>query len=128
MRLRAPFRTRPHKGTLLATLAGALSLLAAATPVSAALVLDAVRRDGLHCCSVSVGADRTSQRGRADVSCTVAVAPFCDADKVRFVSTATQSRFTALQPGEVGMLMRNTALILAQQPTEGGPLMPWLKQ
>jgi general L-amino acid transport system substrate-binding protein len=49
-----------------------------------------------------------------DICRAVAAALFGDAEKVRFVPTTTQSRFPALQSGEVDMLTRTTALTLAR--------------
>jgi general L-amino acid transport system substrate-binding protein len=127
MHLRGPFRTRPRMGTVLGALAAALSFLAAAAPVSAGPTLDAVRRNGLVRCGVSTGVAGMSQpdtagvwRGfDADVCRAVAAALFGDAAKVRFVPTTAQSRFTALQSGEVDMLTRTTALTLARDSQMG---------
>jgi len=49
----------------------------------------------------------------------VAAAIFGDASKVRFVVTTTQSRFTALQSGEVDMLVRNTTWTLGRESSLG---------
>ena len=49
----------------------------------------------------------------------VAIALFDDADKVRFVPTTAQNRFTALQSGEVDMLSRNTTWTLSRDTSLG---------
>ncbi|MBX6744960.1 MAG: transporter substrate-binding domain-containing protein, partial [Acetobacteraceae bacterium] len=91
-----------------------------AAPALAGQTLDAVRRNGHVRCGVSTGLAGMSQpdaqgiwRGfDADICRAVAAAVFGDAEKVRFVPTTAQSRFTALQSGEVDMLTRTTALTL----------------
>jgi len=93
-----------------------------AVPALAGQTLDAVRRNGHVRCGVSTGLAGMSQpdaqgvwRGfDADICRAVAAAVFGDAEKVRFVPTTAQSRFTALQSGEVDMLTRTTALTLAR--------------
>lgn len=93
-----------------------------AAPALAGQTLDAVRRNGHVRCGVSTGLAGMSQpdaqgiwRGfDADICRAVAAAVFGDAEKVRFVPTTAQSRFTALQSGEVDMLTRTTALTLAR--------------
>ncbi|MDI3308278.1 MAG: amino acid ABC transporter substrate-binding protein [Acetobacteraceae bacterium] len=93
-----------------------------AAPALAGQTLDAVRRNGHVRCGVSTGLAGMSQpdaqgiwRGfDADICRAVAAAVFGDAEKMRFVPTTAQSRFTALQSGEVDMLTRTTALTLAR--------------
>lgn len=103
-------------------LPAALLLGLSAAPALAGQTLDAVRRNGHVRCGVSTGLAGMSQpdaqgiwRGfDADICRAVAAAVFGDAEKVRFVPTTAQSRFTALQSGEVDMLTRTTALTLAR--------------
>jgi general L-amino acid transport system substrate-binding protein len=55
----------------------------------------------------------------AEICRAVAVAVFGDPERVRFVPTTAQSRFTALQSGEVDLLSRTTALTLTRDSTMG---------
>jgi general L-amino acid transport system substrate-binding protein len=78
--------------------------------------LAAVRARGHLACGVSTGVAGLSQadsrgvwRGvDADFCRAVAAAVFGDAERLRFVPTTPQNRFTALQSGEVDLLARNT--------------------
>ena len=78
--------------------------------------LAAVRARGHLACGVSTGVAGLSQadsRGAwrgvdADFCRAVAAAVFGDAERLRFVPTTPQNRFTALQSGEVDLLARNT--------------------
>ncbi|WP_338661970.1 amino acid ABC transporter substrate-binding protein [Pararoseomonas sp. SCSIO 73927] len=49
----------------------------------------------------------------------VAAAILGDASRVRFINTTTQNRFTALQSGEVDMLVRNTTWTLGREASLG---------
>ena len=99
-----------------------LSLLLPALPAAAGPTLDAIKQRGHLRCGVSTGVAGMSQpdsqgvwRGfDADICRAVAAALFADAEKVRFIPTTAQNRFTALQSGEVDMLTRTTALTLAR--------------
>jgi general L-amino acid transport system substrate-binding protein len=112
----------PMRQILSRLLPAALLLGLAAAPALAGPTLDAVKRNGHLRCGVSVGLAGMSQpdaqgvwRGfDADICRAVAAAVFGDAERVRFVPTTAQSRFTALQSGEVDMLTRTTALTLAR--------------
>ena len=96
-----------------------------AAPASA--TLDAIRARGTLVCGVNTGlagfAQPDSQgvwRGfDVDYCRAVAVALFNDPDKVRFVPTTAQNRFTALQSGEVDMLARNTTWTLSRDTSLG---------
>jgi general L-amino acid transport system substrate-binding protein len=89
--------------------------------------LDAIRARGTLICGVNTGlagfAQPDSQgiwRGfDADYCRAVAIALFNDPDKVRFVPTTAQNRFTALQSGEVDMLARNTTWTLSRDTSLG---------
>ncbi len=89
--------------------------------------IDAIRARGTLICGVNTGlagfAQPDSQgvwRGfDVDYCRAVAVAIFNDADKVRYVPTTAQSRFTALQSGEVDMLARNTTWTLSRDTSLG---------
>ncbi|WP_159994629.1 amino acid ABC transporter substrate-binding protein [Roseomonas sp. 18066] len=90
-------------------------LLAGATAASAA-TLDTVKQRGQLVCGVSTGfagfstPDSQGQyRGiDADYCRAIAAAVLGDANKLRFVGLTAQNRFTALQSGEVDVLMRNS--------------------
>jgi len=105
---------------------------AAMLPVSAAMAqapdtLAAVQRRGQLVCGVSTGAAGLSQadsqgvwRGLdVDFCHAVAAAVFGDGDKVRFVPTTTQNRFTALQSGEVDVLSRGTSWTIGRDAAIG---------
>jgi len=89
--------------------------------------LDAIKARGQLICGVNTGlagfAAPDSQgnwRGiDVDVCRGVAAAIFGDASKVRYVPTTAQSRFTALQSGEVDMLSRNTTWTLSRDTSLG---------
>ncbi|MFC3126776.1 amino acid ABC transporter substrate-binding protein [Pseudoroseomonas globiformis] len=117
----------------LAALVGGLSLFAlgATAPASAqqpaADTVAAIRARGALVCGVdgavpgfSAPDSRGEMRGLdADGCRAVAAAIFGDASKVRFVRTTAQARFTALQSGELDMLVRNTTWTLAREAALG---------
>ncbi|WP_458097846.1 amino acid ABC transporter substrate-binding protein [Roseomonas sp. WA12] len=113
--------------TRIALSALALGAVVGPTPAQAGPTFDNVRRNGHVRCGVSIGVAHMSMpdsAGRwtgfdADICRAVAVAVFGDPEKVRFVPTTAQSRFTALQSGEVDLLSRTTALTLARDSTMG---------
>jgi general L-amino acid transport system substrate-binding protein len=116
----------PRAGRLAALAAAALTLFSAA-PADAGAVLDGIRRNGHVRCGVSTGVAGMSQpdsqgvwRGfDADICRAMAAAVFGDAEKVRFIPTTAQNRFTALQSGEVDLLTRTTAFTLARDSQMG---------
>lgn len=85
--------------------------------------LDNVRARGQLLCGIAgnvPGFSLTDSQGKmngldADSCRTVAAAALGDANKVKFVVTTTQNRFTALQSGEVDMLSRSTTWTLARE-------------
>lgn len=105
--------------TLFASLLAAPGALAQAP---AADTLGAVQARGQLACGVSTGVAGLSQadaRGEwrgldADICRAVAAAVFGDGNRVRFVPTTPQTRFTALQSGEVDLLSRNTTWSFAR--------------
>jgi general L-amino acid transport system substrate-binding protein len=108
-------------GIAAATLAGV------ATTAYAGKELDAIKARGSLICGVSTGvagfASADSQ-GKwtgidVDVCRAVAAALFGDADKVKFVPTTAQQRFTALQSGEVDLLARTTTYTLTRDTALG---------
>ncbi|HEY8611540.1 MAG TPA: amino acid ABC transporter substrate-binding protein [Roseomonas sp.] len=104
-------------------LAATLALgTAAAQAQPAPDTLAAVRARGTLACAVSTGVAGLSladSQGRwtgldADFCRAVAAAVLGDPEKVRFVPTTPQTRFTALQSGEVDLLARNTTWTAAR--------------
>lgn len=95
-------------------LAAGLAVTGAAS--AAAATLDTVKQRGQLVCGVSTGfagfSTPDSQgnfRGLdADYCRAIAAAIFGDAAKVRFVALTAQNRFTALQSGEIDVLLRNS--------------------
>ncbi|MGG5809496.1 amino acid ABC transporter substrate-binding protein [Falsiroseomonas sp. CW058] len=93
-----------------------------APPPGGADTLAAVRGRGQLACGVSTGVVGLSQadaRGEwrgldADICRAVAAAVLGDGGRVRFVPTTPQTRFTALQSGEVDILSRNTTWSFAR--------------
>ena len=108
-------------GTAVATLVGA------AGAAQAGKDLDTVKARGSLICGVSTGvagfAAQDSQ-GKwtgidVDTCKAVAAALFGDAEKVKYVPTTAQQRFTALQSGEVDMLARTTTYTLTRDTALG---------
>jgi general L-amino acid transport system substrate-binding protein len=89
--------------------------------------IGAIRARGSVLCGVAGGVAGFSlpdsqgvMRGLdADGCRIVAAAILGDANKVRFINTTTQTRFTALQSGEVDMLVRNTTWTLGREAALG---------
>ena len=102
-------------------------LLAAASPVAAqgsgSTTLDAIRARGEVRCGVSgqtAGFSLPDSQGvmrglDADGCRAVAVAALGDANKVKFIPTTPQVRFTALQSGEIDLLVRSTTWTLGRE-------------
>ncbi|HYI84028.1 MAG TPA: amino acid ABC transporter substrate-binding protein [Acetobacteraceae bacterium] len=117
-------------GTLLA---GSLAVPAARAqapaqaPAAVANTFDAVRSRGTLVCGVNTGVAGFAQpdsqgvwRGLdVDYCRAIAAALFGDANKVRYVPTTAQNRFTALQSGEVDVLARNTTWTLSRDTSLG---------
>ncbi|MDB5381170.1 MAG: Amino acid transporter substrate-binding protein family [Rhodospirillales bacterium] len=109
------------------SLLAALALLLFATPAFAGATLDAIRRNGYVRCGVSTGIAHMSQPDSAgrwqgfdvEMCRAIAAAAFGDVERVRFVPTTAQTRFTALQSGEADVLSRTTALSLSRDSTMG---------
>src|ERR1043166_5215639 len=93
-----------------------LGFVVAGTTFSHAATLDTVKQRGSLVCGVSTGfagfSTPDSQgnfRGLdADYCRAIAAAIFGDPGKVRFVALTAQNRFTALQSGEIDVLLRNS--------------------
>jgi general L-amino acid transport system substrate-binding protein len=101
---------------------------AAAQPrASGSATVDAIRARGHLLCGVSgeiAGFSLADSRGEmkgldADYCRAIAAAVLGDAGKVRFVNLSAQNRFTALQSGEIDVLIRNTGWSLTREANLG---------
>lgn len=98
------------------SIAFAAGLIVAGAATAGAATLDTVKQRGQLVCGVSTGfagfSTPDSQgnfRGLdADYCRAMAAAIFGDPAKVRFVALTAQNRFTALQSGEIDVLLRNS--------------------
>jgi len=105
----------------------AATLVGAAGAAYAGKDLDAIKARGSLICGVATGvagfasADSQGKWTGLDVdTCrAIAAAIFGDADKVKFVPTTAQQRFTALQSGEVDLLVRTTTWTLTRDTALG---------
>ncbi len=94
---------------------------------SGSATIDAIKARGQLVCGVSTGvagfslADSkgVTQGIDADTCRAVAATILGDATKVRFVPTTTTNRFTALQSGELDLLVRSTTWTLAREANLG---------
>lgn len=111
---------------LLIGLATSAALLAPTLAV-AGPTLDTIKQRGSLRCAVNTGLlgfSAPDSQGRwggidADFCRAVAAAILGDADKVQFVGTNAQNRFTVLQAGEVDMMSRNTTWTSSRDATLG---------
>ncbi len=106
-------------------------LLAATAPALAqgtgSATMDSIKSRGTLVCGVSTGVAGFSladskgviQGIDADTCRAVAAAVLGDATKVRFVPTTTTNRFTALQSGEIDLLVRETTWTLGREANLG---------
>jgi general L-amino acid transport system substrate-binding protein len=107
--------------------AAACAAMFAAAPAWAGKTLDAVKQRGVLHCGVHTGragfalADSGGKWSGldADYCRALAAAVLGDASKVRFMPMSTQTRFTALQSGEIDVLARNTTWQLARDASLG---------
>ena len=105
----------------------AIALTGIASAAYAGKELDAIKARGQLICGVSTGVAgfaAADSQGKwtgidVDVCRAVAAAIFGDADKVKFVPTTAQQRFTALQSGEVDLLVRTTTYTLTRDTALG---------
>ncbi len=108
---------------LSASIGGASLVGAAHAQGTGSATLDNVRARGQLLCGIAgnvPGFSLADSQGKmngldADSCRIVAAAALGDANKVKFVVTTTQNRFTALQSGEVDMLSRSTTWTLARE-------------
>ena len=105
----------------------AAALVGAAGTAHAGKDLDAVKARGQVICGVNTGIAGfalADSQGKwvgldVDVCRAVAAAIFGDAEKVKYVPTTAQQRFTALQSGEVDILSRTTTITLTRDTALG---------
>ena len=116
------------KQRILPLLAGAAFVLGALTaPALAGGTLDAIKAKGFVQCGVNTGLpgfgnpDANGNWTGLDVDyCrAVAAAVFGDGSKVKFTPLDAKERFTALQSGEVDVLIRNTTLTMSRDTSLG---------
>ncbi len=107
--------------------AAATALIAAAGSAHAGPTLDAIKSRGVVNCGVNtglVGFAQPDAQGKftgldVDVCKAVAAAALGDAEKIKFVPTNAQQRFSALQSGEIDILSRNTTWTLTRDTALG---------
>ena len=105
----------------------AVAALAWGGAAQAGQTLDGVKQRGILACGVNVGIAGFSLpdsqgvwRGMdADLCRAVAAAVLGDANKVRFVPLTAVQRFTALQSGEIDVLIRQTTLTMTRDTNLG---------
>ncbi|MDX1488296.1 MAG: amino acid ABC transporter substrate-binding protein, partial [Acidiferrobacterales bacterium] len=98
------------------------TLMVAIAPVYAATTVDAIKARGMVICGVNgnrAGFSALDSKGQwagmdVDTCKAVAAAVLGDKGQVQFVKTTTQTRFTALQTGEVDVLTRNVTWTLSR--------------
>lgn len=99
----------------------------ATVPASAATMLETVTARGKLVCGVSLttpGFAAPDEKGRmlgfdADICRAVAAAVFGDGEKVDFVPTNINTRFQALQSGEIDVLSRQTTMTFSRETSLG---------
>ena len=105
----------------------ATGLVGVAGTAHAGKDLDAVKARGQLVCGINTGVAGFAQqddKGKwmgldVDVCRAVSAAIFGDSEKVKYVPTTAQQRFTALQSGEVDVLSRNTTYTLTRDTALG---------
>src|SRR3954462_11605157 len=109
------------------TAAAAVAAMLASGSAMAGKDLDAVKARGNLICGINTGVAGFAQhddKGKwtgldVDVCRATAAAIFGDSEKVKYVPTTAQQRFTALQSGEVDILSRNTTWTLQRDTALG---------
>lgn len=110
------------KKVLTATAVVAMLVTTVTAPAGAETTVEAVKKRGTVICGVNgnrAGFSALDSRGQwqgmdVDTCKAVAAAVLGDREKVQFVKTTTQTRFTALQTGEVDVLTRNVTWTLGR--------------
>ena len=103
-------------------LAAALTGLGAVSPAQAGPTLDKIKQAGQFNCGVQTGLAGFAQPDNAgvysgfnvDICKALSAAIFGDPGKVKYVPLTAQQRFTALQSGEVDVLVNNTTWTLTR--------------
>ncbi|MGH8662820.1 MAG: amino acid ABC transporter substrate-binding protein [Burkholderiales bacterium] len=110
-----------RKHRLLLTLSSVLPVLIGTNSAIAGPTVDAIKERGKLICGVGnrPGWSALDSQGKwrgldVDTCKAVAAAVLRDPEKVQFVKTTTQTRFTVLQTGEVDMLTRNVTWTLSR--------------
>jgi general L-amino acid transport system substrate-binding protein len=124
---RKVMRFEPVRGILLFVIALLLSGAAAVAQGSGSATLDGVRARGQLLCGTggeipgfSMLDSNGVMRGiDADYCRAIAAAVLGDATKVKWVPVTSQTRFTALQSGEIDVLVRNTGWSLTREASLG---------
>jgi general L-amino acid transport system substrate-binding protein len=114
-------------GRILVLIAAAMFAAGGVRAQSGSATLDAVRSRGVLLCGTageiagfSMVDSQSVMRGLDADSCrAIAAATLGDAAKIRFVPLTAQNRFTALQSGEVDVLIRNTGWSLTRESSLG---------
>jgi len=112
-----------------ALLCGALAMFAGAAQAqgSGSKTVDDIRARGQLVCGVSTGVagfsladSQGNMKGIDSDTCrAIAAAVLGDGNKIRFVPTTTTNRFTALQSGEIDVLVRSTTWTLGREANLG---------
>ena len=108
-------------------IAASIAVLFGTAPAFAGSTFDAVKTKGFVQCAVNTGLSGFSfadSQGKwtgldVDVCRAVSAALFGDSEKVKYVPTTAQQRFTALQSGEVDILSRTTTYTLTRDTALG---------
>src|ERR671912_1356628 len=112
----------PHMKRMIATIAIGLAASLTASAASAQATLNNVKQKGFLTCGSNVGLagfgvpDAQGNWTGLDVDLcrAIAAAIFNDPTKVRFIPLSAKDRFTALQSGEVDVLVRNTTWTMSR--------------
>ena len=113
--------------TIAVAMTGAVAMAGFPGPAAAGPILDAAKARGSLVCGTGTGTAgymMPDSQGKwkglsVDVCRAVAAAIFGDADKVKYTPLTSQQRFTALQSGEVDMLVGNATWTLTRDSALG---------
>jgi general L-amino acid transport system substrate-binding protein len=110
------------RSAALAAAALATGVFGLGSPAAAGPTLDAIKKNGYVHCGVNTGVAGFSlpdSQGNwkgidVDVCRALAAAVFGDATKTKFTPLTAQARFTAVQSGEIDVLLRNSTVTLTR--------------
>jgi general L-amino acid transport system substrate-binding protein len=116
-----------RKNVLVGSVLAAIGLLSLGRAADAGTTFDAVKSRGVVTCGVNTGVAGFSipdAKGNwsgldVDLCRSIAAAMFGDATKTKYVPLTAQQRFTALQSGEIDVLVRNTTITLVRDASLG---------